>query len=595
MKTTSRLFRAYSLVILLTVPLVDFAQESMGLELTTGEQELASQCNGFAFRLFGATRGSGDMAVSPLSVTYALSLLNNGASCETREEISQALGFGNTSLETVNAFCHKVMTTSDALDPQTRMQLANAVFVNEPCQLLPGFQSTATQYYDAWLESRDFHDGQTLSAINQWGSDHTNGMIPEVLNEQTFDPNAVSYLLNAVWFKGTWTLKFDPAETQEEAFGSKGETVPMMYMKKRLYYCENDICQALRMPYGNESFSMTVLLPREGKTLDDVLGHLESEWADSYLRMPWAEVDVKIPRMDITTSLELNKAMKSMGMERAFNASQAEFPYFCDHDTYVGLLKHDGRLKMDEEGTEAAAITTIIIPPGLEPGTTYEFHADRPFLYVISEATSGLIFFIGQMTGNAAPAEGYDAVTLTQAGIGTYCSDHDLDFSGTEGLKAYIASGYDQATGTVLLTRVGQVPAGTGVVLMGDEGTSQVPWAETGYTYANMLCGVLEPTEVPSEDGGYRNYILADGADGVMFYQSSGSGSLPAHRAYLRVHVGDKPLPLALPYSVGDSTTGVGDALRPSAGGSIYSLSGQRVSSPRKGLYVRDGKKVIIP
>ena len=115
-------------------------------------RELAGKANGFAFRLFNQTRGDEDMVLSPLSVTYALSLLNNGASGQTRHEISEALGFGSDAdLNAVNAFCHKVMEASDSLDTQTRMQLANAVFVNEPCRQLPQFQSTAERYYNAWV------------------------------------------------------------------------------------------------------------------------------------------------------------------------------------------------------------------------------------------------------------------------------------------------------------------------------------------------------------------------------------------------------------------------------------------------------------
>ncbi len=373
----------------------DIKAAAQAYELTSEEErQLTAQANGFAFRLFRQTRGDDSQVLSPLGVTFALSMLNNGTAGQTRQEISQALGFGNASLDAVNAFCRKQLTKGNTLDPLACMPLASSVWVNQPSQLLPDFKKTAADYFDATAESRNFTDGQTLAAINRWGSSHTNGMIPSVL--ESLSPSDVSYLLNAVYFKGTWTLKFDPAKTKKEAFGSTGMTLPMMYQHKRVFYKEDATCQALRLPYGNESFCMTVFLPREDKTIGEVLTLLESgQWDDRYRQMEVNEVDVKLPQMDQTTSLPLNDAVQALGIKRAFDAGLAEFPLFCSQNTYLYMLKQDVRLKVDEEGTSAQTISggTIVFDPPV-----YTFHANRPFLYVISEKSSGLIYFIGQMT-----------------------------------------------------------------------------------------------------------------------------------------------------------------------------------------------------
>ena len=373
----------------------DFKPVDQPYALTAEEErQLTTQANGFAFRLFRQTRDNNSHVLSPLGVTYALSLLNNGAAGQTQQEISQVLGFGGASLEAVNAFCRKQLSKGNTLDPLTPMPLASSVWVNMPFQLLSNFKKTATDYYEATVENCNFADGQTLATINQWASDHTNGMIPEVLN--SISPLAASYLLNADYFKGTWTLKFDPAKTKKEAFGSTGMTVPMMYQHKRVYYMEDATCQTLRLPYGNESYCMTVFLPREDKTIDEVLSLLESgQWDDRYRQMEVQEVDVKLPRMDVTTNLPLNDAVQALGMKRAFDADYAEFPRLCNQNTYLYLLKQNVRLTIDEEGTEATSISggTIVFDPPV-----YKFHANRPFLYVISEKSSGLIYFIGQMT-----------------------------------------------------------------------------------------------------------------------------------------------------------------------------------------------------
>ena len=390
---------------------MDGGEEPQGL--TAEEEQRLTVCsNGFAFNLFGKAREGSSMVLSPLSVTYALSLLNNGADGQTRQEISSTLGFGDAGMDAVNAFCRKMLTRSGQLDSLTQVETASAVFVNRPFTLLPAFRQTAEQYYDAAAESLDFADSQSLGIINQWADDHTHGMIPRVLG--MLDPGIVSYLLNAVYFMGTWTQKFDPAETRREPFGGKGDKVWMMHLQDNMYYDENETFQVLQLPYGNRSYTMTVLLPREGKDIADVLGQIDGrQWQRSF-SIRREMVDVKLPRMDVTSDVQLDGVLRSLGMQRAFDQWAAEFPYFCDTETYVGRVSQKARLKLDEEGTEASAVTVVTTPPGDEEHTpqTYEFHADRPFLYVISEQATGAVYFIGQYMGKtSSPGPEGDLVT----------------------------------------------------------------------------------------------------------------------------------------------------------------------------------------
>ena len=191
--------------------------------------------------------------------------------------------------------------------------------------------------------------------------------------------------------------------------------------------------------------------------------------------------------------------------------------------------------------------------------------------------------------------EGYDAETISVGadGIATYCSPFDLNF-GSDDLKAYIASGYDHRTGTVLLTRVKEVPAGTGIVVMGNEGTYDVDIAATQYCYVNMLKGTLTAQPVPTTDGGYTNYILMNG----KFYMSSGNGNIAAFKAYLQVPTASSAAGArnVLDYVIDDNTaTGINqtEAAQPHDG-AVYNLNGQRVEHPRNGLYIKNGHKVVI-
>ncbi|MBR1389110.1 MAG: serpin family protein [Prevotella sp.] len=420
------------------------------ISLTRNEAALVRQNNDFALNLFrkitlkyGYIGRGGCMVpegvdleapyqsqiVSPLSITYALGMLNNGAAGKTQQEINQVLGFGDAGADAINAFCRKMLTEAPALDEQTKLNLSNAIFFNRQTglQLKEAFADKARSYYDAEIALRDFDDGQTMDVINQWASDHTEGMIPSILDESTFNPYAVSYLLNAIYFKGTWTLKFDPEETKEEPFYREKsiytDNVQMMHLKKELGYTENDDFQAIQLPYGNQSFQMTVLLPREGKTVEDLLWELSGNHsmltADRWEGLRWmsrAVVDVKLPRFETESDINLKPIMSLLGMPTAFDQEKAEFPDMCDMSDaaqrlYIALMKQSAKIKVSEEGTEAAAVTIIgteVTGMPTEPKHV-SFHANRPFLYIISDVGTGTIFFIGQYMG-----EGTTGIAATE-------------------------------------------------------------------------------------------------------------------------------------------------------------------------------------
>ena len=244
--------------VLSTVCLVSHAIELKEIDLTDGEQQLVISNNDFAFNLFRLTRGETSSVISPLSITFALGMLNNGAAGQTMEEINRTLGFGEAGADAINAFCYKMLTESNTLDEKTKALIANTIFVNEGLgyQLQDGFIEKVNEFYNAQPQSRDFNDGQTMDVINQWASDHTEAMIQEVLHEETFNPLAVSYLLNAIYFKGEWTVPFDVANTKDEAFGG-GPVVPMMHKPyTEFLYAENDLYQTVTLPYGIGSYNM---------------------------------------------------------------------------------------------------------------------------------------------------------------------------------------------------------------------------------------------------------------------------------------------------------------------------------------------------
>lgn len=371
------------------------------INLTTEEKQLVESNNDFAFRLFRQARGEEDCIMSPLSITYALGMLNNGAAGQTQQEINDVLGFGEAGADAINSFCRKMLTEAPTLDEETTAGIANTIFVNKQwgVELQAPFVQKANDYYDAQPEALDFYDDTTRDVINQWCSDHTEGMIEEILTKEEYEKEKadVSLLLNALYFKGVWTNKFDPDDTKEESFNG-GDAVPMMNQRAYFEYTENDLFQAIRLPYGNGAYLMTIFLPSEGKTIADVLATMDGHsWQfqgnGDFL------VDLKLPRFEANTNINLIPVMEALGMPTAFSL-KADFSDFCNIQTYIGLMKQVARIKVNEEGTEAAAITIIGSLPISIPRTA-KFHATRPFFYIISEQSTGSIFFMGQYVGEA--------------------------------------------------------------------------------------------------------------------------------------------------------------------------------------------------
>lgn len=377
--------------------------------LTKAQAEFVKANNGFALDLFKnvAREAKGEsLLISPLSVTIDFGMVNNGTAGQTQQEIYETLGYKESSVEGLNDFCQTMMTQSGKVDPSTKLEIANAAVVNKMYPgLKDGFTKTVQSVYDAEVIYKDFSKDDIKKLVNDWCDKKTHGMIPELLKAPV-DPGEYAHFLNAVYFKGIWTNKFKKSDTNKESFtredGSK-TTVRMMHQKDRFNYgAIPDLCTAVSLPYGNQAYQMTLLLPMQGKPLADLVGKLDAG-AWSRLMMFGADVDVKIPSFETEYFVSLKDILSRMGIKQAFSAA-ADFsamssaPYL-----YIGDVLHKAKIKVDEEGTEAAAVTDITIlcgaigPESTPP--TYEFHADRPFLYVITEVSTGAIYFIGQYTG----------------------------------------------------------------------------------------------------------------------------------------------------------------------------------------------------
>lgn len=387
-----------------TYPMTYEEENTEYISLSNSEQQLVAQNNAFALNLFNRTMGMDSHILSPLSVTYLMSILANGAEGQTRSEILKTLGWDNDQVENVNALCRLLMEKSGKLDPAVTINIANYIALNKEVTLRTNYVKSIKEDYKAGVESLDFTNNKTTQHINDWCSKQTNGMIPSIVDR--VDPSAVLYAMNAIFFNGTWADKFQKGQTREENF--RGYTrdikhVQMMHQNTEFLYFENDTMQAVSLPYGNYAYSMTVLLPRDGFSTTDIMKTLDNETINSLrYNMDRCVVDLKLPRFTTESQTDLNEVVSALGAPSMFTTS-ANFSSMCDIPLCVSKMLQKAKIEVSEEGTKAAAVTAAIMTMTSlnqpEPRRV-NFHANHPFVYLITQHATGAILFIGQYTGN---------------------------------------------------------------------------------------------------------------------------------------------------------------------------------------------------
>lgn len=370
------------------------------ITMTVSMEKRVSQDNDFAFDLLKktiSTTGETNVFVSPLSVSIALGMAWNGANGTTKTEMETAMKMSGMSVADINGYYQIMQSTLPGIDPATRLSIANSVWYKKGFSVKPDFLKVNSDYFNAYIKELDFSQAWAVDTINNWCSKETNKLIPTIIHQ--IPSNAVMYLMNAVYFKGIWSKQFDKTKTTELPFtnetGNK-VNVNMMCMKDTFAYAQTDIAQYLEMPYGNKAYSMTVILPADNKTTTDVLNTLTAaNWSVSLINLIKQPVTVYLPRFKVTNSFNLNQELQDMGMKLAFT-DFADFSNIAAESLKISYVIHNTYCTVDEEGTEAAAVTSIGIVTSaiLQP---IIFNANKPFLFVIREKSTGVILFIGKM------------------------------------------------------------------------------------------------------------------------------------------------------------------------------------------------------
>lgn len=376
-------------------------KEPILLKLPAKSSEIISRSNSFGIELFTETSSSEDknLMLSPLSASTALTMLLNGCNNDTYQQIRDMLGYEGLASGEINDVYQSLVTQLLSLDPEIDLTLANAVWYRNEFQVHQSYLDTMDAVFNAHIEALDFSSPSALNAINSWANDNTKGKIQKVLNE--ISPDAVMFLMNALYFKGTWTYQFDKDQTTEAPFYlSDGNVIQVETMRSeipaRLYSTLR--CSAAELTYGQQNFSMVVIEP--AGSLNDFLAEFDlAEWENlvtglAEITEP-SECEVWIPKFKFEYEKVLNDQLASLGMVDAFIPFVADLAGISDESIFVSFVKQNTFVDVNEEGTEAAAVTTIGIDLTSEgPGP---FIVDKPFVFAIRERTTNTILFIGKV------------------------------------------------------------------------------------------------------------------------------------------------------------------------------------------------------
>lgn len=341
---------------------------------------------------------------SPSSVSWCLSMLFNGAEGNTKQEMAQALQISGLSLQELNSAYGEWRNTWVKPDPKVEIDVANSIWSRRGLSFKPEFLQTNKNFYAAEVSELDFNDPQSLLTINSWVKNKTRGKIEKIIDQISAD--SVLFLINAIYFKGKWTIEFDPAKTKEENFVTvpgKQMHVKMMHQRGTYQYQEQPEFQSVALPYGDGRLKMHVFLPSKEVGLNkfhQTLTHANWErWMTQYEE---SEGSIGLPRFRIEYETTLNQALKTLGMKSAFDPSQADFGGMITgtQRPYVSEVKHKAFVEVNEEGTEAAAVTStevrIVSMP--IPKKTFQMIMDRPFFFAILDGSTGAVLFMGAVS-----------------------------------------------------------------------------------------------------------------------------------------------------------------------------------------------------
>lgn len=356
------------------------------------------------YRRLGAEPGN--LFLSPASVSMALGMVHAGAEGETAAEMERALRYPTGAVHEGMA---DLLRRIPIAEEGRRVSLANALWVQQDFALKPGYLDGIRRHYAGGARPVDFvgAPGQAIATVNRWAEEQTAGRIKGILQPENITERTRLVLTNAVYFKADWLRPFQASQTRARPFrpaGGGSVPVPMMRQRGMFRLLDMPTFEAVEMPYKGEELSMLLFLPKESSSLKQFEQGLEAAalggWVDRLRAAERTDLELVVPKLELETRASLVPQLQALGMRRAFT-QMAQLGGISDGRLYLSDVLHQTWLRVDEKGTEAAAVTAGLAEIVSMPR---EFHADRPFFFAIRDNRSGTLLFIGRIERPTPPS-----------------------------------------------------------------------------------------------------------------------------------------------------------------------------------------------
>jgi len=374
------------------------------LILTEKSAKIIAADNQFGFELFRKVNASLDepknTMISPMSVSLALAMVYNGTAGNTKKQMEDMLHKANLSPDDINQSYKDLVSALQSHDPKVELSISNAIFYRNSFSVKNDFITTNQNFYQAEVSGLDFSKTiEILNKVNGWVNTKTKGKIDKIIEE--VKPEDIMYLLNAIYFNGEWKYSFDTKKTLELTFTKEDKTTvqaPTMIIEKPFNYYSHQKFELLEMPYGSGKYSMLIFLPETGKTTNDIISLLTSENANDWIsKLSEQKKEVFLPKFEFKFDDSLVDELKALGMTDAFNDAKANLTGISEAaQLVISEVKHKSYIKVDERGTEAAAVTGITVGV-TSVGPDNSFRVDHPFIFAIREKDTKAILFIGKV------------------------------------------------------------------------------------------------------------------------------------------------------------------------------------------------------
>ncbi|MHC5820862.1 MAG: serpin family protein [Nostoc sp.] len=372
--------------------------------------KIVESSNKFGFKLFSEVlkndRGENNVFISPLSVAIALAMTYNGASGTTQLAMAKTLELQGVNLPEINSsYAAALKQLLDNPDGEVQLNIANSLWANQDVSFAPDFLQRTQYFYQAKVSNLNFQDAAAPSIINNWVKENTNGKITDIVG--SIQPNDALFLISAIYFKGKWSQEFDKSQTAQYPFyitSGKQKQYPMMSQSGNYGYYESNQFQAVSLPYGKDGkFSFYIFLPKQNSNLNAFYQNLNVEnWEKWMTQFNTQQGFIRLPRFQTDYEVKLNDALKTLGMEEAFSKN-ANFSGMGKGNNFdISEVNHKTFLEVNEEGTEAAAVTSVRVGLTLTAAIydiqpPFQMIVDRPFFCAITDNQTGSVLFMGSI------------------------------------------------------------------------------------------------------------------------------------------------------------------------------------------------------